>query len=210
MPAVAHDADLVQPVAVDALVLGVDVNQVRAELAQGPRAVDELPDQVRRVEVQPEPAAGEHGEKFAPHVRAHGHVLAARPLVVGEDHRAVLDADPHVGLLGGPQDRRPDRFHQRHVGIDRQRRVAADEGVDDVDADLRRGFDHLDEVVGDQFAVRGVGVERVRVVPERRDADAVDADELVDVRGGRRGEVRHVEVRDPGVPPLRFPRRPAH
>src|SRR5262249_41657466 len=54
VPAQPEDASLVQAIAVDALVLGVDVDDAAAELADGPGDVDELPDQVRRIEVQPQ------------------------------------------------------------------------------------------------------------------------------------------------------------
>src|SRR5947207_240349 len=52
VPAEPEGADFVETVAVDPLVLGVDVDDVRAELADGPGAVDELPYKVRRIEVQ--------------------------------------------------------------------------------------------------------------------------------------------------------------
>src|SRR6478752_364358 len=56
LPADAHreHAALVEALAVDGQVLGLDVVDVRPELADEPRDVDHLEDQVRRVEVQPD------------------------------------------------------------------------------------------------------------------------------------------------------------
>src|SRR5262249_24764531 len=87
------DADLVQSMLVEAYVLGVDVEEAVAELAQRREVVDVQPDAVRRVEVQPEALARDLLEHAAPDRGRVGQVLAARPLVAGEEHRTVLDAD---------------------------------------------------------------------------------------------------------------------
>src|SRR6476646_4706733 len=94
LPADPHreDAALVEPLAVDEQVLGLDVEDVRTELADEPRDVDHLEDQVRRIEVDPDRAAP-FLEDPPPDTRGRRQVVAARPLVATEQHRAVLDRD---------------------------------------------------------------------------------------------------------------------
>ena len=84
-----HDSALVQPVAVDHQVLGLVVKDVLAEFLEEPADVDHLEDQVARVEVEPH-RVRPRLEDPAPHARRGGDVMAARPLVVREEHRAVL------------------------------------------------------------------------------------------------------------------------
>ena len=108
MPAQAHDAVPVDRVGVDARVLGVDVDEALAEVAHRARHVDALPDQVRRVEVQPEARVGQLREHLGPDGRRRRQVGAAGPFVVGEQHRAVLDADAHPRRVGLTQDAWPD------------------------------------------------------------------------------------------------------
>src|SRR5207253_10103060 len=89
VPVEAVDADVVQLVVINAFILGVDVDDLFSELADGPRGVDELPDQVRRVEIQAD-GAREDFEERAPGGGADGEVLAAGPFVGAEKHGAVL------------------------------------------------------------------------------------------------------------------------
>ena len=82
------------------------------------------------------------GSKFKPSVRPGNasnsvrqtagldrQVLAARPFVVAEQHRAILDADLHSLALGVLHQSRPDRVEDRPLRLDRPRGVPADEGV---------------------------------------------------------------------------------
>src|SRR5579859_887611 len=55
---VSHDARLVQPVAVDARVLCVDVEDAPGELAQRLEVIHVLPDEVRGIEIQAEVGTG--------------------------------------------------------------------------------------------------------------------------------------------------------
>src|SRR5439155_23713363 len=80
-------------VAVDLHIFGVDMEDARSELAHRSRVVDELPDKMRRVEVQAEVLIRNELEHLPPDGRRVCQVAAARPLVRGEDHRAVLDRD---------------------------------------------------------------------------------------------------------------------
>src|SRR5438552_18868968 len=85
------------------------------EIADYPRVIDELPHKVRGVEVQAEVVVGDDLEHLAPDRRRVGKVAAARPLVSGKDHRAVLDRDLHSVVAREMHDRRPDPLEVLHA-----------------------------------------------------------------------------------------------
>src|SRR5450759_2540544 len=109
LPAHAHreDAALVEPVAVDHQVLGLEVEDVGAELLEEPAHVDHLEHEVRRVEVEPDRIAPQLQDS-APHARGRGDVVPARPLVVREQHRAVLERDLPAVVVRERDDLWPD------------------------------------------------------------------------------------------------------
>src|SRR3954453_23869066 len=94
LPADTHreDAPIEKALAVDPKVLGLDVEDVRAELADEPRDVDHLENQVRRVEVEADRPA-RFLEDPAPSGRGARGVVSAWPFVTAEQHRAVLDGE---------------------------------------------------------------------------------------------------------------------
>src|SRR5207237_509490 len=81
-------------------VLGVAGDQPIREDADRREGIHVLPDHVRGVVVEPPARARDLGEHAPPDGRADREVLAARPLVAGEEHRTVLDPDAHAVLLG--------------------------------------------------------------------------------------------------------------
>ena len=91
---IGQDAVLIERGAVDPCVLGVNMEDSVPELGKRGQVIHLLPDHVRRVEVQAEMGAGDVVEHPPPDRRGRGQVLAAGPFVLGEEHRAVLDADP--------------------------------------------------------------------------------------------------------------------
>src|SRR6478736_2829698 len=94
-----EDAPFVEALAVDHQVLGLDVKDVRTELADETRDVDHLEDQVRRVEIEPD-AAAPGLEDPTPLARRRGEVMATGPFVVAEQHRAVLEGQLPAMVLG--------------------------------------------------------------------------------------------------------------
>jgi len=94
-----EDAVVVEAVAVDHQVLGVRVEDVGTELAEEAGLVDHLPDEVRGVEVHADIAAPGL-EDAPPDPRRGGDVVAARPFIPAEDHRAVLERDLYPVLAG--------------------------------------------------------------------------------------------------------------
>ena len=90
-----------------------------------------------------------------------------------EEHRAVLDADPHLVLLGVRHQRPPRLEEARPVLVHRLRPVAADEGVDLAHAQQLRRPDDLLQVIDVDLRLGRVGGQRVRVVAEAADRDAV-------------------------------------
>ena len=103
-----------------------------AELAQRLDVVHLLPDQVRRVVVQPEVRAGDLVEHPPPDRRAWARFLppghSSRVNSIGQFSMPIRT--PCV--LGELDQRRPDFQEPRPVVVDRSRPVAADERVDGV------------------------------------------------------------------------------
>jgi FHS family glucose/mannose:H+ symporter-like MFS transporter len=200
-------AVLVEAVAVDLHVLGVDVEDPGGEVAHSARVVDELPDQVRGVEVQAEVFVRDDLEQLSPQRRRVGEVAAAGPLVVGEDHRAVLDGDLHAPLARKAHQRRPHALEVLEVAGDVALLISADEGADDLNLEALRRLDDATQVRVGGLACVLVGVEVVRVVRERGDLEVVAAEQPAH---GARVEVLDVDVADAGVPAaLSSARRPA-
>ena len=106
------------------------MQHVRAELADEARLVDHLPDEMRRIEVHADIAAPGL-EDAAPDLRRVGDVVPARPFVLAEDHRAVLEGELDAVVARMGDDVGPDLQRILPVGVDCLRGVAAAEGVDD-------------------------------------------------------------------------------
>src|SRR5687768_4133704 len=98
---------LIEPVAVDHHVLRLHVQDMGAELADEAGLVDHQPDQVRGIVVQPDIAAPCFDDA-APDMGGIGDVVAARPFVVAEDHRAILEGQLDAVVAGVGDDVRPD------------------------------------------------------------------------------------------------------
>ena len=162
--------------------------------------------------MRPKLCVGDAAEHLAPDRRREGEVVAARPLVAAEDHRAVLDRDLHAALAGVGDERRPDLVED----VDSCRRSSAPcRGPTNVPtvghAEPRGRVDHLASgALATALARRGVGIERVRVVGQRARSPAR-------ARTGRRRsrapavvEPLDVDVADAGVAAHRaLGRRPA-
>src|SRR4051812_42453780 len=102
-----HDSALVEAVAVDHQVLRLVVKDVLAELLQEAPDVDHLEDQVARVEVEPHGVRPEL-EDPPPHAGRGCDVAATRPLIVREEHRAVLVGQLAPMISSKADDVRPD------------------------------------------------------------------------------------------------------
>src|SRR6187401_202595 len=204
-----EDAALVEALAIDHQVLGLHVQDVRAELADETRDVDHLEDQVRRVEVEPD-AAAPGLENAAPHARRRGEVVAARPLVVAEQHRAVLEGQLPAVVVGEADDVGPDAQRLLPVVVRVLRAVRAHERVDERDVHRLRGGDDVAEVTDDLLAVHRIRVERVGVVAEAGNVQAPGPDASRQLGGLTRALVGDVDVAGPGISPARAGRpRPA-
>src|SRR3954451_20038770 len=129
-----------------------------AELVHHAHVVNHLPYQVRGVEVQAKVLVGDDLPHLPPDGRTDGQVLAAGPLVVGEDHGAVLDGDLHTVVVGELYDGRPYFFVLAEVLLYCLTLVAAHEGADDGHLQHLGGGDHLGQVVDDRFTMLRVRV----------------------------------------------------
>ncbi len=178
-----------------------------AEVVDRALVVDLQPDEVRRVDVETEVGIRDRREQLVPDRRRPGEVVPAGPLVVGEDHRAVLDRDPHAALARVRDERRPDLAEALEVLGQRPVLVVADERPDRVDPQRLGGVDHLAQVPVDRLALGVVGMEVVRVVGEGGDLEPVTVERGVHLVGV---ESLDVDVRHPGVAALlAAARRPA-
>ena len=111
----------VETVAADLEILRVDVEDAGGVVVDDALVVDLEPDEMRRIEVEAEALGRDRLEHLVPHGGRVGDVLAARPFVPAEDHRAVLDRDLHAALLGVADERRPDRTEALEVLGQRER-----------------------------------------------------------------------------------------
>ena len=150
-------------------------------------------------------SAVEEPEHVPPRRRRVHQVVAARPLVVAEDHRAVLDGDLDAVVCRLGDDRRPHLLELLEVLRQRLVLVVADERVDHRHAELLGCLDHATDVGDHLGAMVEVGVQRVRVVTEAGDLDAPLAELPDEVLGLIIGEVGAVDVRHAGVPPASGP-----
>src|SRR6188508_712237 len=204
-----EDAALVERVAVDHQVLRLVVEDVLPEFLQEALDVDHLEDQVRRVEIEPDRVAPSF-EDPAPLPWRRRDVVAARPLVVREEHRAVLERDLHALVVGEFHDVGPDAQRLFPVVVEVLGSVTTHERVDERDAHLPRRDHHRLEVVRDLLAMLGVGMERVRVVAEAGDRQPLGRELVDDLRGLVVGQVLDVDVARASVAPRRSGRlRPA-
>ena len=205
-----HDANVVEAVMVEAHVLGVDVEELVDEFADGFEVVHVLPDHVGWVVVEAEVVAGDVGEHAAPDGRRVSEVFAAGPFVAGKGHGAVLDTDFDVVVFGEADQGRPDFEESGPVVVDGLGPVAADEGVHDADAEQRGGLDDALDVVDGDLGFVLVGGEGVGIVSEAADGDACGGGELVDAGGVLCGEADDVDVGDAGVAAFGSAGGPAH
>ena len=124
---------LVEAVAVDHHVLRLHVQDMGTELADEASLVDHQPDQMRRIVVEPDIAAPRLDDA-APDIGRMSDVVAARPFVVAEDHRAILEGQLDAVVAGVGDDVRPDlqrlvpNWHRR-AWMHRRRRTCSPPAV---------------------------------------------------------------------------------
>ena len=207
---VSQDADVVQTATVDPDILGVDMEDAFAKVAERRDRVHLHPGRVGRIVVQAEAGAGDRVEHAPPNGWRERQILAAGPFVAGEDHRAVLDAYPDAALLGISHQGLPDLQEARPVFVHRAPPVPADERIDRGESQrLRRSEDQTQVLLG-YPGLLDVCRERVRVVAEAADRDAMAIQRTADRRDGCLVQRPAVDVRDACVATVRLARRPAH
>ena len=142
--------------------------------------------------------------------RRRGHeILAARPLILAEQHGAVFDGDFYAQLLGQRDDRRPHFLDERQILLDGLRLVAADERRDHVDAQLVAGADHIFQMLNDAGTFFKVAVQRVGIVGERGNFNLSFLAVIQDVGRLFVAQAVYVDVADARVAALRPALRPA-
>ena len=155
-----------------------------------------------RVEVQPDRSLPLLQDP-PPHPRRGGDVEPTWPLVVAEQHRAVLEGDPASVVLRVADDVRPDAQGLRPVVVLILRAVTAHERIHQRDVHQLGRVDHLLEVRDDRRPVLRVRMERIRVEAEAGDREALGLDLCPDIPGLRRRQVRDVDMAGARVPARR-------
>ena len=201
---------LLQRRSVDLYVLGMHVEQPVFERCERPERVHVLQHKMRGVVVEPQRGRSDISKCAPPDSRRGEQVLSARPLIPGEQHRAVFNTDPHAQFLGQSDDRLPGLEEPRPVVIDRPRPVTAHKPGDRPQAEQGGRRNDLSEVCRCGIRNRRVRVEHVWVVAEPTDADAVPRAGRQDVLSASLRERTHVDMCDAGVLPLGGANGPAH
>src|SRR5438034_9144660 len=168
-----QDASLVELLAIDAHVLRVHVEDAGAEVVHNAHVVDHLPDEVRWIEIEAEVRVRDNLPHPPPDGGGRCQVVSTRPLVVGEDHRAVLDGDLYAMIGGKLHERRPDLFKLTAVLLNRLVPVTPDEGPNDGHVQHLGGDDDFLQVISHHRPVVRIGVKGIGVVSERRDFQSV-------------------------------------
>src|SRR5947209_7767362 len=125
----SQNTDVVQTVPVEPGILCVHVLEPPRKLTDRRDFIHLLPDHVGRIVVETEILVRDLLKHAAPDGGTDCQVLSARPLVLGEEHGAILDADVDTPLAGVPNERGPDFLEQRPILVDALLVVAPDEGV---------------------------------------------------------------------------------
>ena len=179
------------------------------ELVDRGDRIHELHPQVRRVVVEPEVHRRNDLEHPPPDRRGAGQIPPKRP-ALGEQHRAVLDAQPRVVVFRESHDVGPDLLKLPQVVVQRQVLVRADEGIDHRQFEQHRRFDHFAKVDDRRLGLIGFLRERVGIVAQRRNLDAMlfaQCSHVVGLSARKRGAV---DVHHAAVLAIRAGRRPAH
>src|SRR5215213_9569745 len=203
-----EDAVLVEHLAVDLQILGMDMKDAVLELGDRAHLIDKLPDQMRGIVIEPEVLVWDDLEHAPPNRRRIGDVGAAGPRIRPE-HGAILDGDLHPTLARVVDDRRPDASEVLQILLGALVLVGPGKGADDLDPKQRRGIDHRLQVRDHLVTVRLVRVERVWVIRQRGDLQIVISDDCVDLPRLGRIEIRNVDVADAAIAAILFADWPA-
>jgi hypothetical protein len=177
----------------------VDVKDSGTKLPYRAREVDHLPDEVGRVQVQPEVRIRNPAEHLSPMRWAVRDVVTPRPLVVAEDHRTVLYRDPHIMIGGKLNERWPDLAESLQIYYGRLSLVVADESADGVDAKCPRCLYDPSEMVMHHPAFSQVWIERVRIISERGNGQLVALQIVSDLIRCLFIKTRNVYMGDAGI-----------
>ena len=88
--------------------------------------------------------------------------------------------------------------------------IAANERVDDVDAEARRRLDHLLQMSDDAVAVAGIGMQRIGIIAESGNLHAGLVHEAAHLGDQSSLTLRDIEMGDAGIAPIGAAGRPAH
>src|SRR5438093_1481529 len=137
-----------------------------AEFTNATHIIYLLPDQVRRVVVEPQVRTGNGLENRLPESRGGRQVLSAWPFVLTKQHRAILQTDLHSLALRFVNDVGPDVLKDRPVRFDRFRGVPTDESVYYADVQPGSCPDYLLEMIGHDAPMFRIRIERIGIITQ--------------------------------------------
>ena len=168
-----------------------------------------LPYKVGRIVVEAEVRARKHLEHFAPVCRCAHDVLSARPLIVGEPHRAVLDADADAFFLRMGKDRSPYFLGDLQVLFNGLARNTADECGDHVDAKKSGSIDQFVQMIDIHGTFFKIRIEGVRIISKGGNNNAFGCAEVIDLFSLFRSKVCRIDMADACITSLCAGCRPA-
>src|ERR1051325_10294649 len=95
--------------------------------------------------------------------------MPARPFIIAEDHRAVLEGEFDIVVACMGDDVGPDLERFLPIVVDMLGGVATAEGVDDRNAHMTGSDDDFLQMIDDSLAMAEVWMKRVRVIAKRGD-----------------------------------------
>ena len=169
-----------------------------------------LPDHVGRVVIEPKIWARNRLEHAVPNRGANGKVLASGPLVRGEQHGAVFDADLDATFFGQGDDRSPNFDKASKVLIHGPRPIATNKGVEVCQAQVSGRLNDLLNMVCSQFSLSCIRSKCIRIIAKaaRRNARLFSKPgELFSIGSGIRV---HIDMGDACITSFGFPVWPTH
>ena len=152
------------------------------EFIEGLDRIHHLPYKMRRIIVDPQMIAVEDPEHTSPDHRRRHQILAARPLILTKEHRAVFNGDLHTVRLCKTDQRLPYLFHQLKILFHRFRLIPSDKRSNHIDAKLCTCKDHILKMRRRFRPLLQIFIHRVRIVSKGRDLHVIFICVILDVR----------------------------
>src|SRR4030042_6564454 len=190
-------------------VFSMDVENFICKLPHDTLVINHLQDQMRWIKVQPKVIIGNDLPHLAPDFRRACQVVTARPLIVREDHRAVLDGNLNAIRFSELDDRRPNLGIIYQILRNGLVLIFADESTNNGHLQHICSLNHLLQVRNYYLTLLDIWMERIRIIRERRDCHAVVINHLTNVLGLSFVQFVNIDMRNTRITAGGFLERPA-